>query len=90
LRTQVVIIGAGPAGLFLGHLLKRAGVDAVILERRDRAYVEGRVRAGVLEQVTVDLMEDLGLGQRMRREGLVTAGRTWPATATSSASTWPT
>jgi p-hydroxybenzoate 3-monooxygenase len=74
LRTQVVIIGAGPAGLFLGHLLKRAGVDAVILERRDRAYVEGRVRAGVLEQVTVDLMEDLGLGQRMRREGLVHGG----------------
>jgi p-hydroxybenzoate 3-monooxygenase len=74
LRTQVAIIGAGPAGLFLGHLLKRAGVDAVILERRDRDYVEGRVRAGVLEQVTVDLMESLGLGQRMRREGLVHGG----------------
>jgi len=74
LRTQVAIIGAGPAGLFLGHLLKRAGVDAVILERRDRAYVEGRVRAGVLEQVTVDLMEQLGLGDRMRREGLVHGG----------------
>jgi p-hydroxybenzoate 3-monooxygenase len=74
MRTQVAIIGAGPAGLFLGHLLKRAGVDAVILERRDRAYVEGRVRAGVLEQITVDLMERLGLGQRMRREGLVHGG----------------
>ncbi|KQY92264.1 4-hydroxybenzoate 3-monooxygenase [Caulobacter sp. Root1455] len=74
MRTQVAIIGAGPAGLFLGHLLKRAGVDAVILERRDRAYVEGRVRAGVLEQVTVDLMERLDLGQRMRREGLVHGG----------------
>ena len=74
MRTQVAIIGAGPAGLFLGHLLKRAGVDAVILERRDRAYVEGRVRAGVLEQVTVDLMEQLGLGDRMRREGLVHGG----------------
>jgi len=74
LRTQVAIIGAGPAGLFLGHLLKRAGVDAVILERRDRDYVEGRVRAGVLEQVTVDLMEELGLSERMRREGLVHGG----------------
>jgi p-hydroxybenzoate 3-monooxygenase len=74
LRTQVAIIGAGPAGLFLGHLLKRAGVDAVILERRDRAYVEGRVRAGVLEQITVDLMESLDLSQRMRRDGLVHGG----------------
>jgi p-hydroxybenzoate 3-monooxygenase len=73
-RTQVAIIGAGPAGLFLGHLLKRAGVDAVILERKDRDYVEGRVRAGVLEQITVDLMERLGLGDRMRREGLVHGG----------------
>jgi p-hydroxybenzoate 3-monooxygenase len=74
LRTQVAIIGAGPAGLFLGHLLKQAGIDAVILERKDRAYVEGRVRAGVLEQITVDLMERLGLGARMRREGLVHGG----------------
>jgi p-hydroxybenzoate 3-monooxygenase len=73
-RTQVAIIGAGPAGLFLGHLLKRAGVDAVILERKDRPYVEGRVRAGVLEQVTVDLMNRLDLGERMRREGLVHGG----------------
>ena len=74
MRTQVAIIGAGPAGLFLGHLLKRAGVDAIILERKDRAYVEGRVRAGVLEQVTVDLMNRLDLGERMRREGLVHGG----------------
>lgn len=74
MRTQVAIIGAGPAGLFLGHLLARAGVDAMVLERRDRPYVEGRVRAGVLEQVTVDLMDRLGLGQRMHREGLVHTG----------------
>lgn len=74
MRTQVAIIGAGPAGLFLGHLLKQAGVDAVILERKDRPYVEGRVRAGVLERVAVDLMEQLGLGERMRREGLVHGG----------------
>ena len=74
MRTQVAIIGAGPAGLFLGHLLRQAGVDAVILERKDRPYVEGRVRAGVLEHITVDLMERLGVGDRMRREGLVHAG----------------
>jgi p-hydroxybenzoate 3-monooxygenase len=74
LRTQVAIIGAGPAGLFLAHLLVQAGVDAVVVERRDRAYVEGRVRAGVLEQVTVDLMNRLGMGSRMRREGLVHSG----------------
>jgi p-hydroxybenzoate 3-monooxygenase len=74
LRTKVAIVGAGPAGLFLGHLLNRAGIDAVILERKDRSYVEGRVRAGVLEQITVDLMERLGLSERMRREGLVHSG----------------
>lgn len=69
-----MIVGAGPAGLFLAHLLVQGGVDCVVLERRDRAYVEGRVRAGVLEQITVDLMERLGLGERMRRQGLVHAG----------------
>lgn len=74
MRTQVAIIGAGPAGLFLAHLLRQAGIDAVILERKDRLYVEGRVRAGVLEQITVDLMERLGVGDRMRREGLIHAG----------------
>jgi p-hydroxybenzoate 3-monooxygenase len=73
-RTKVAIVGAGPAGLFLAHLLARAGVDAVVLERRDRAYVEARVRAGVLEQVTIDLMDRLGLSQRMHAEGLVHAG----------------
>jgi p-hydroxybenzoate 3-monooxygenase len=74
MRTQVVIIGAGPAGLLLAHLLHQAGVDALVLERRDRDYVEGRVRAGVLEQVTMDLMTRLGLDARMRREGLVHEG----------------
>ncbi len=74
MRTQVAIIGAGPAGLFLGHLLNQAGIDAVVIERKDRAYVEGRVRAGVLEKVTVDLLERLGLADRMHREGLVHGG----------------
>jgi p-hydroxybenzoate 3-monooxygenase len=74
MRTQVAIIGCGPAGLSLGHLLHRAGIDVIVLERRDRDYVEGRVRAGVLETVTVDLMDSLGLGARMHAEGLVHTG----------------
>ena len=74
MRTQVAIIGAGPAGLFLGHLLHAAGIDCMIFERRNRAYVEGRVRAGVLERTTVALMERLGFSERMHREGLVHGG----------------
>ncbi|HMG51065.1 MAG TPA: 4-hydroxybenzoate 3-monooxygenase [Inquilinus sp.] len=74
MRTQIAIIGAGPAGLVLAHLLHRAGIDAVVVERRSRDYVEGRVRAGVLEQGTVDLLDRLGVGARMRREGLSHAG----------------
>jgi len=73
-RTQVAIIGAGPAGLTLGHLLHRHGIDSVIIERRDRAYVERRLRAGVLEQGTVDLFRAIGVGDRMDREGLVHHG----------------
>ena len=69
-RTQVGIVGAGPAGLMLGHLLHRHGVDSVILENRSREYVIERVRAGVLEQGTVDLMREVGLGGRLDREGL--------------------
>ena len=74
LSTQVAIIGAGPAGLVLAHLLERAGIEAVILENRTRAYVEQRVRAGVLEQGTVELLDQLGLSQRLHREGLVHHG----------------
>ena len=73
-RTQVAIVGAGPAGLLLGHLLHRLGVDAVILESRSRAYVEQRVRAGVLEQGSVDLLVAAGVGERLQREGLVHHG----------------
>src|SRR5919206_1048117 len=74
MRTQVAIVGAGPAGLVLGHLLHERGIDAVVLEARDRAYVEARVRAGVLEQGTVDLLGELGVDERLRREGLVHHG----------------
>ena len=74
MRTQVGIVGAGPAGLVLAHLLRQAGIDSVVLEARSRAHVEGRIRAGVLEQGTADLLADLGLGARMRREGLVHHG----------------
>jgi p-hydroxybenzoate 3-monooxygenase len=73
-RVQVAIIGAGPAGLLLGQLLQRAGIDAVILEQRSREYVLGRVRAGVLEQGTVDLLERAGVAARLRAEGLVHEG----------------
>ncbi|MEO8152917.1 MAG: 4-hydroxybenzoate 3-monooxygenase [Rhizobacter sp.] len=74
MRVQVAIIGAGPSGLLLGALLHRAGVDAIVLEQRSADYVLGRIRAGVLEQGTVDLMDQLGLGARMHSEGLVHGG----------------
>ncbi len=74
MRTQVGIIGAGPAGLLLAHLLHQSGVDCVVVEQRSRDYVSGRVRAGVLEQVSVDLLARLGLDARLRREGLVHTG----------------
>jgi p-hydroxybenzoate 3-monooxygenase len=73
-RTQVAIVGAGPSGLLLGQLLHNAGVDAVVLERQTADYVLGRIRAGVLEQVCVDLLVEAGVGARMRREGLVHRG----------------
>lgn len=74
MRTQVAIIGAGPSGLLLGALLNKAGIDTVILERQSDQYVLGRIRAGVLEQVTVDLLDEVGVGQRMHAEGLVHDG----------------
>jgi p-hydroxybenzoate 3-monooxygenase len=74
MRTQVGIVGAGPAGLFLSHLLRREGIDSIVVEARSRAYVEERIRAGVLEQGTADLLTEMGLGERMAREGLVHHG----------------
>ena len=71
MRTQVAIIGAGPSGLLLGQLLYRAGIDNVVLERQTGDYVLGRIRAGILEQVTVDLMKEAGVGERLAREGIV-------------------
>ncbi len=73
-RTQVAIIGAGPSGLLLGQLLHKAGIDAIVLERQSADYVLSRIRAGVLEQVTMDLLDEAGVGQRMHAEGLVHEG----------------
>ena len=74
MRTQVAIIGAGPSGLLLGQLLHKAGIDAIIVERQSPEYVLGRIRAGVLEQTTVDLLDEAGVGERMHKEGLVHSG----------------
>jgi len=74
MRTQVGIVGAGPAGLVLGQLLHLEGIESVVLEDRSRDYVEHRVRAGVLEQGTVDLLAAIGVGERLRREGIVHRG----------------
>ncbi|MFZ1151349.1 MAG: FAD-dependent monooxygenase, partial [Xanthobacteraceae bacterium] len=74
MRTQVVIIGAGPAGLLLGQLLQRRGIDNIILERQTADHVLGRVRAGVIEQVTMDLLDEAGVGARMHADGLIHEG----------------
>ena len=74
MRTQVAIIGAGPSGLLLGQLLHKAGIDAIVLERQTGDYVLTRIRAGVLEQVCIDLLDEAGVGERMHREGLVHGG----------------
>ncbi|GLU30324.1 4-hydroxybenzoate 3-monooxygenase [Trinickia caryophylli] len=74
MRTQVAIVGAGPAGLLLSHLLRLEGIESIIVEARSREYCENRIRAGVLEQGTVDTLIDAGLGERMLREGLVHRG----------------
>src|ERR1700722_9881382 len=73
-RTQVAIIGAGPAGLLLGQLLHNNGIDNIILERQTANYVRGRIRAGVIEKVTMDLLDEAGVGARMHADGLVHNG----------------
>ncbi len=92
MRTQVAIIGAGPAGLQLSHLLDRDGIESVVLETRTREYVESRIRAGILEHSTVELLDSVGLGggyaARATRTGASTcSGRTSATTWTSSS--WP-
>jgi p-hydroxybenzoate 3-monooxygenase len=74
MRTQIGIVGAGPAGLVLSHLLHLQGIDSVVVETRSRQYVEDRVRAGVLEQGTADLLAETGVGARLKREGLIHHG----------------
>jgi p-hydroxybenzoate 3-monooxygenase len=74
MRTQVGIVGAGPAGLTLAQLLQREGIESVVLEDRSRDYVEHRIRAGVIEQAIADLLVDAGVGERMQREGIVHHG----------------
>jgi p-hydroxybenzoate 3-monooxygenase len=73
-KTQVVIVGAGPSGLMLSQLLQREGIESVVLERQTRGYVEARIRAGLLEWGTVELLKEAGVGARMMREGLVHDG----------------
>lgn len=74
MRTQVGIIGAGPAGLILAHLLRRQGVDSILVEKYSQVHVQERVRAGVLEHGTVQMLVEMGLGERLQREGLVHFG----------------
>src|SRR3569832_1669163 len=76
MRTQIVIIGAGPAGLLLSQLLHQAGIENVVLEQRSRTHVESRIRAGVLEQGTVEMLERAGVASRLHREGLIHRGVT--------------
>ena len=85
-RTQVGIVGAGPAGLTLGHLLQLEGIDTVILEDRSREYVEARIRAGVIEQAIVDLLVEAGAGERLQREGSSTTGSSSSSQASATGS----
>ena len=86
LRTKVAIIGAGPAGLLLGQLLHSHGIDNIILERQTPDYVLGRIRAGLLEEGTVALLDQVGAGARAHREGLVTTAWSLPSAGRAIAS----
>ena len=74
LKTQVVIVGGGPAGLTLSHVLDQHGVDNIVLERRTKDYVLGRIRAGVLEYGSVEFLREIGMGERMDRDGMLKNG----------------
>ena len=74
LKTQVAIIGAGPSGLLLGQLLAKHGIENIVVERQSKEYVLSRIRAGVLEQGTVGLLDEAGVGERLHREGLIHHG----------------
>ena len=69
-KTQIGIVGAGPAGLLLSKLLAIAGIETIVIDRQDRAYIEGRIRAGVIESGSVEAIREAGIGERMDREGL--------------------
>lgn len=74
MRTQIGIVGAGPAGLLLAHLLRLRGIESIVIENRNRSYLEDRVRAGVLEQGTVDILNESGVGERLNKQGLIHHG----------------
>ena len=86
LTTQVAIVGGGPAGQLLSHLLRRSGIDSVVVELRDREYTIQRVRAGVLEHGAVELLRDAGLGERLDREARSTTASTCSSTANATTS----
>ncbi len=86
MRTQVGIVRAGPAGLLLAHLLHLRGIDSVVLERQSRAHIEARIRAGVLEHGTVELLSEVGLADRLLRERMVHRGSSCCSTGSDTGS----
>lgn len=89
MRTQVAIIGAGPAGLLLSHLLHLQGVESVVLESRSRADIEATIRAGVLEQGTMDILTESGVGERMKKKVRCTMASSWLSVAVVIGLIWP-